>query len=676
MPVFVPSHYVRLRLGLVLRDLPGPAFQRKVKGIMPIGKDIRTVGEQLLATDSTITPEDLAHALNEALNQFLPVRFRALPAHAIATDGTIGPEFLSVVVDTSRLTGDLGPEIPAEAMACVIDVYNTLDIGTFRASYERIAEAKALPKADPAPEGDFRPTNVTLGVIFARGSKVPLDSLAEALDQLNRTHSSRQWTDVLVVLPQGVVQYGMQFPGDDEMSGFLPPSHGVDIGIPAYIHIVVRSAGAYALNRLLAIVWPHVGTFSTGLNIGHHLSDILIDAPATGVTVCAYQFTVAGELRPVPEQEYVTSRFFPPATVTIQSPRGDVLGHIQFVPWQDGAYLRTIGMPIAPFLIMFGKKAFLMTIKRPNSELSYILPIRENDFKSMLAQFQQRSNMIVNPPKPPSWTMAKVADEGTASPFMARLYAGILGLRERTIPPGTSRDAFDKEYEAVLTALENARDANKKIITAVQGHRHKLATGAIVQRKNHTVTITEEIDHVLRKEIESFLNAGVRAIKDNQQRVLRRLGIETGYLYKKQGAFNTGILNLRTQHPELAEYFVQTRQRWSERFISIRNGLHTSWTLERVKHNATELAVTMTEPEVDGQPITTFVTNMLDRLLSFIEETTAYGLKAHLPEIVALREIPITERRSDFPERFRITLATSGAPLWRLVYHEGRFDEV
>jgi hypothetical protein len=643
---------------------------------MSIGTEIRTQGERLLATDRAIIPQDLAHTLNEAVDRFLPVRFRAISAHAVATDGTTSPEFLSVVVDTNRLKGSLGPEIPAEAMACVIDVFNTLDLDGFRASYERIAQAKALPKADPAPEGNFRPSNVTLGVIFARDSTVPVDSFAVALDELNRIHSSRHWTDVVMVLAKGVVQYEMQFPGEDEMAGFLPPSHGVDVGIPAYVHIVVRSAGAYALNRSLATVWPHVGTFSTGLNIGHAFRDILIDAPATGVTVCAYQFTVAGELRPVPEREYVTSRFFPPATLTIQSRYGKVLGYIQFVPWQDGAYLRTIAMPLAPFLVMFGNKDFLRSINRPNSELSYILPISENEFKAMLAQFQRRSNMIVKPPKPPSWTMTKVADEGTSSPFMARLYLGILSLRERVIAPGTNRDGFDKDYEAVLTALENARDANKKIIAALREHRDKLATGGIVQRKNHTVTITEEIDHTLRKEIESFLNGGVRAIKDTQQRVLRRLGIEIGYLYKKQGAFDTGIVNLRMQHPELAEYLVRVRQRWCERFIRIRNDLHTSWTLERVKYISAEQVVTMNEPDVDGQPITTFVTNMLDHLLCFIEETTAYALKTHLPEIISLREIPIAERRADFPERFRITLATGGSPLWRLVYHGRRFDEV
>ena len=643
---------------------------------MPIGTVIRTVGKRLLATNATIAPEDLAQALNKALDQFLPLRFRSLRAHAIAADETKGPEFLSVVVDTTRLTGDPGLEIPAEAMACVIDVYNTLDISTFQTAYERVASAKALPKADPEQEGDFRPSNVTLGVIFARRSSVPVDSLAEALDQLNKARSSRQWTDLLIVLEQGVVQYGMQFPGDEKMGGFLPPSHGVAVGIPAYIHIVLRTAGAFALNRLLALVLPHVGTFSTGLNIEHPLNEILTDAPIDGVTVCAYQFTVGGELRPVPEQEYVTSRFFPPDAVTIQSRDRKVLGRIQFVPWQDGAYLRTIGMPLGPFLVMFGKKCLLTTIMQPNGELSYILPINESDFKSMLAQFQQHSNMIAIPPKPPTRIMTKVADEGTTSPYMARLYAGILGLRESAMPLGTNRDGFDKEYEAALTALENAQEATVKIVKVVQEHREKLATGAIVQRKDYDVTITEGIDRTLRKEIESFLNAGVRAIKDNQQCVLRRLGIEIGYLYRQAGAFDTGILSLRKGHPELADYLVQTREGWSQRFLGRRNDLHTSWTLERVGYSSTTLGVKMTEPAVDGQPITTFVTNMLDRLMCFIEETTVYGLSTQLPEVVSLREIPTTERRTDFPKRFRITLATGGAPLWRLVYHDRRFDEV
>jgi hypothetical protein len=67
---------------------------------------------------------------------------------------------------------------------------------------------------------------------------------------------------------------------------------------------------------------------------------------------------------------------------------------------------------------------------------------------------------------------------------------------------------------------------------------------------------------------------------------------------------------------------------------------------------------------------------MLDRLLCFIEETSAYGLKTHLPKGIALREIAIAERLSDSPERFRIMLATGGGMVWRLTYHENHFDDV
>jgi hypothetical protein len=45
-----------------------------------------------------------------------------------------------------------------------------------RACYQRISEAKALKTAPPALEGDFCPTTVTLGVIFARSSAATVDS--------------------------------------------------------------------------------------------------------------------------------------------------------------------------------------------------------------------------------------------------------------------------------------------------------------------------------------------------------------------------------------------------------------------------------------------------------------------------------------------------------------------
>src|SRR5436189_108590 len=95
-----------------------------------------------LRPPSSTQVASIAEELNAYLNRFLPERFPALRAHAISSDGGVSPEFLSVVADTNRLNGPLGPEIPAEAMAGVIDIHTMLDLPSFRNSYERIAQAK------------------------------------------------------------------------------------------------------------------------------------------------------------------------------------------------------------------------------------------------------------------------------------------------------------------------------------------------------------------------------------------------------------------------------------------------------------------------------------------------------------------------------------------------------
>src|SRR5438132_996558 len=120
---------------------------------MAIGDDIRTAGAALIAIDSATDPEDIVKQLNPYLNTFSPQRFRAMTAHAIKDEATT-PEFLSVLVATARSNGVPGPQIPSEAMASVIDVHRVLDLASFRESYERIAQAKAIPKAEPAPEGE------------------------------------------------------------------------------------------------------------------------------------------------------------------------------------------------------------------------------------------------------------------------------------------------------------------------------------------------------------------------------------------------------------------------------------------------------------------------------------------------------------------------------------------
>ncbi len=217
---------------------------------MPIGNDIRAAGERLVAMQTH--PEELAVALNGALNEFLPARFRAVHARAISSQTNETAEFRTMVCDGNRVNGELGQEVPAEAMACVVDVHTTIDLESFRVAYERIARAKAIPKVEPALEGDFRPTNVTLGVVFAQDSLLPIEALATELDRLNQTHPTRHWVDVIVVLKKGSVNSALAFPGEEIQGDFLPPANGVIGGIPAYVHLIARLGGAQHSTGCLA----------------------------------------------------------------------------------------------------------------------------------------------------------------------------------------------------------------------------------------------------------------------------------------------------------------------------------------------------------------------------------------------------------------------------------------
>src|SRR5277367_5845444 len=90
--------------------------------------------------------------LNRILNRFLGWPFRAAPGFATDRESNKTDTFGSVVYSTSDTGGDpAGPiDVPADALAAVIDVYESMNLEQFRAACERIGRAKTLTKA-PAP---------------------------------------------------------------------------------------------------------------------------------------------------------------------------------------------------------------------------------------------------------------------------------------------------------------------------------------------------------------------------------------------------------------------------------------------------------------------------------------------------------------------------------------------
>ena len=421
--------------------------------------------------------------------------------------------------------------------------------------------------------------------------------------------------------------YAGQFPGESLSGDYLPPEEGaLDSYTPAmYVVIVMRPTGVYTFNKMTAFLIAHLAIFSPGAKL-RNWPDILDGAPQTAVTVSGYQYNLEGELQPVPRQFY-NDRYFPPPPLRIESQKGELLSTIQFLPWQDGGVLLLKGkLPLEAFTVFLGKEATErggFVHRPPDLKISHVLPITQANFNQMLNRFQQQSNMVVRRGEE-ECILQKFADEGSTSPFIARVLMGVMRLRDVVYSGPAERGKFDKPYELVTSSLMNTRTTAKEIAELWEEHARKVASGEIARRQGRAIHIDESIDKELRKEVESFLNSAVRALKQGMQDLGSELQVSIGFLFKQQGAFETGISALQATDPLLGEYLRHTRT-WSERLVESRNAIeHQGWTLPHLKYAHTGTGITATEPEVSGQPVTEFVKFVLDRLCCFVEEFTAH----------------------------------------------------
>jgi hypothetical protein len=142
-----------------------------------ISKTVKKAGEAIMASEQS----DVGRALNETLLQFLGPHFGARSASIVDEVGKQSVPFPSVIYRLDQDTGQ--PQITTDRAAAVIDIYEEIDLDVFRKACLRVTSAKNLKKS-VVPRNENR-TDVTLGIIFARQSSVPLNILADELYRLN-----------------------------------------------------------------------------------------------------------------------------------------------------------------------------------------------------------------------------------------------------------------------------------------------------------------------------------------------------------------------------------------------------------------------------------------------------------------------------------------------------------
>lgn len=641
---------------------------------MDIASAFRQLGQSL-----TESKEPLS-LLNQELNRILGWPFKVGTGSAIDSDGNRSEQFGSIIyAGTSPDDGFEAPVlVSADSLAAVLDLCSELDLESFRNSYQRIVNAKRLKKTPPTQIPGYEHTTTTLGILLAQRSNVSLEELAGELTQLNEKTPSAFWPDLVAVQEIGVINYAAQLPGDEIMGDFLPPAQNAVKGRsapPVYVLLLMHPTGEYTFNKACAFLLAHLAIFSPGANLPKW-NDVLTGTPSEAITVCGYQYNLGGELAAVPRQFY-NDRYLPQLPLRIEGGKSDLLGLVQFLPWQDGGVILLTGkFPLEGLLVFGGKDALKgQLIKRPGElQMSYVLPITEKDFRDMLGRFQNQSNMRIRA-QTPSWVMQKFADEGSTSPVIARLFMGVLRLREMVFHSKAERDRFDEPYELVRSALWNTRSIAKEIGRIWDDHARKVTEGEVARVQGRSIRVDVNVDGDLKKEVEAFLNSAVRTLKHAMQQLTMTMGVDIGFLFKKESTFLSQLTALDGSDPLLAAYLRETRL-WSERLINARNAIeHEGWTLPRVKYSQEGDHVRVTEPEIAGQAMSSFATDILDRLCCFIEEITAHCLQRKMPHGVTITEIPLTSRVQEAPERFRVTPFPGGLPVWKLTNNDSPFDQ-
>jgi hypothetical protein len=188
------------------------------------------------------------------------------------------------------------------------------------------------------------------------------------------------------------------------------------------------------------------------------------------------------------------------------------------------------------------------------------------------------------------------------------------------------------------------------------------------------VRINESIDKTLKSEVEAFLNSAARALKTGMQDIGKELGVNIGFLFRKQDSFENGAAELEKTDPDLAAYIRRTRE-WSEPLMMARNDLeHSASVHQRMNYTVSGTSVMPTEPVVGGEPVTEFVDFTFDRLCCFVEEFSCHCLRGRMP-MGMVTEVALADRPPEIPERFQITLTEGGLPPWRIAFHASRFDQ-
>jgi len=282
----------------------------------------------------------------------------------------------------------------------------------------------------------------------------------------------------------------------------------------------------------------------------------------------------------------------------------------------------------------------------------------------------------------PPFQFVKVSDEGTRSPFIARIFFGLIHFRDQVYLLGVAdhelpraKQAFDTAFNPLLEAAQATRDAAREILGLVSTHVQAIGSGEAVRFRPNQYEILKSINAPLSQAFDKLVDQSIVATKGALQPFLREiLDLDIGFFFQREAAFSEGVARLSSRGEKPFSMYLQTaRSTWHAELQELRSKHeHERWTLPGLKYTlVADHQVAVRIPLILNLPVHEYARATANRVLRFIEDTVLYAMLRKCPFPLFLVEIPAGQRDLDNPKRFRLApRGLDSSPPWEIYYGE------
>lgn len=619
--------------------------------------------------------------VREFLNAHMPKRFHATKGFVIDVDNQMSDHQDVIIYDEQsspvyRYDG-ANQIVSADAVAAIMEVKGVLNKSQLEDAFAKIEEVKRLRKR-PISEMDQKATastlttTGTLGIIFGFGSDISLEKLAEHCLELNEKYEAAHRPDIIVVLDVGVINYTAQFVGAGNMGDLAVASDDEFVIPPCYVHLVAREDGAFSLNRLFTHLLSHLALYPRRPSIPPF--SVLLEGTSSIVhTLGVYQFNTERRLVRYEPPPTTPSERNPIIRVRHKMTKEE-LATLAYMPWQDGGVIRKRGkIPLLALLVWFTKGEPPRTMRVEDTELSMVMKVTRPEFEKWPATIERQSDMTATLEIPPPFEVREMKGvEGTAEPFIARVFLGMVDMATNLLSQ-QDKNAFDDRFMGTLNSALGLRSALVNIRKLIKGHKEALQKRTIIRKAQPDPILSERIDNPLRSHTVHFLEMAGAIIK-NLPSTLKFFEINVDYMADREQRFAKGCERNQSKHPDLVAYLTKLRPPLLDVDEQFRKMRVEGWNLPNVKYTFKDGEVSMVEPLIGSEPVTEYAERVFSLLALAIEEIIVYGFQRSQSGPLAIAEIPLEKRDPANAQRFKRTLRGS-EPTWQLKWTGKGFYE-